>query len=203
MSKKSILAASALVACVSIFGTAHAEPFSGPYVGASIGLDRDVVGPSIFDGTLLDRKAKQSSFDLGAFAGHNYRIGQHFVISPEAGINFSVDDTLHGTSGTAGVTLDPQRQIDLSVRAGYLVTPKTLVYARGGYSNIRAHSTVADSTQSVTNARSLDGYLVGGGVEYALTPKISTRLEYRYNQYKVDEGNYQRHQALLGVAYHF
>jgi outer membrane immunogenic protein len=47
------------------------------------------------------------------------------------------------------------------------------------------------------------GWLVGGGVEYALTEKVSARLEYRYSDFGNNGGDYERHQTLVGVTYNF
>lgn len=197
----------ATLGAIAMFaGQAQADPFSGPYVGASVGFDRDVIGPNLFDGPRLDRHALKSSADFEAFAGQNYRISTRFVVSPELGINFSTSDVANGTSGANLVKIDPKRQFEASLRVGYLVTGKTLVYARGGYSNLRARVEVSNAINSApisSASRDLDGYLVGGGAEYAVFPKVTARIEYRYNDFKEDGGEFQRHQALVGLAYHF
>jgi outer membrane immunogenic protein len=45
--------------------------------------------------------------------------------------------------------------------------------------------------------------LVGGGVEQAITDNISARIEYRYSDLSDGDGKFDRHQALVGVAYRF
>jgi outer membrane immunogenic protein len=100
-------------------------------------------------------------------------------------------------------SIQPKRSIDLSVRAGYLVTPQTLVYARGGYVNQREHTTI-DTTPATYYARgNQNGWMLGAGVEHALTTNVTARLEYRYTDLSEGDGKWDRHQLLAGVAYHF
>jgi outer membrane immunogenic protein len=49
----------------------------------------------------------------------------------------------------------------------------------------------------------LDGWQVGGGLEYAITDSISARAEYRYSDFGSTGGQYDRHQTLVGVSYNF
>ncbi len=69
-------------------------------------------------------------------------------------------------------------------RAGYLVTPSTLLFLTGGYT----HADVSDLTANasfigpITLARvgDFDGYFIGGGAEVKITKAISIKGEYRY-----------------------
>ena len=71
---------------------------------------------------------------------------------------------------------------------------------------------------SETIQKSLTGYTVGGGVEYALTNHVILRSEYRYTDYGskdfdfnnkfIDEpvtlkADYKTHEVRLGIAYKF
>ena len=114
-----------------------------------------------------------------------------------------IDDELRGLSGGNALTIDPRYSFDLTARAGYLVNDKTLVYLRGGYANTRVRATLASDTDVVTTSDNLDGWLVGGGVERALTDDISARLEYRYTDLGSDGGEFDQHQALVGISYNF
>ncbi len=91
-----------------------------------------------------------------------------------------------------------------SIRAGYLVTPQILVYAKGGYvSNEQRKSFVpaAGSGQRgfYNNVRS-DGYSVGGGVEYSLTDMFYVNGEYKYSNYA---NHTARQRALIGFGVRF
>ena len=114
---------------------------------------------------------------------------------------FSVPQWMQLLQDTRMVGGDPG--FDLTARAGYLVNDKTLVYLRGGYANTRVRATLASDTDVVTTSDNLDGWLVGGGVERALTDDISARLEYRYTDLGSDGGEFDQHQALVGISYNF
>ena len=134
---------------------------------------------------------------------YNQKVGERIVLGAEAGISAGFDDELRGLSGGNALTIDPRYSFDLTARAGYLVNDKTLVYLRGGYANTRVRATLASDTDVVTTSDNLDGWLVGGGAERALTDDISARLEYRYTDLGSDGGEFDQHQALVGISYNF
>jgi len=177
---------------------AQAETFDGPYVGVSVGYDRTEV-----DDATIDAEVSRDALSLGGYAGYNYKITERVVIGAEAGINASVDNKIAARSGGNALTIDPLYDFDLSVRAGYLVTDKALAYVRGGYTNNRVRSTLISTSGQVRESDNLDGWQVGGGVEYALTNHISARAEYRYSDLGQNGGQFDRHQGLFGISYNF
>lgn len=68
---------------------------------------------------------------------------------------------------------------------------------------MRAAFRVTDTAGARYSKESIDGYSIGGGVERALSDRISARLEYRYSDLGGSDAKFQQHQALVGVAYHF
>lgn len=140
---------------------------------------------------------------LGGYAGYNYKINDRLVIGAEAGFSGAFDDELRAQSEGNSVTIDPRYSFDLSARAGYLVNDKTLAYVRGGYANSRVRTTLVSEDGTTRASDNLDGWLVGGGVERALTDRISARLEYRYTDLGNNGGQYDQHQALVGITYNF
>lgn len=192
----------ALAAAVTVAAPAHAETFDGPYVGVATGWDRGEVSGRI-EGTPLDAEATRDALVLGGYAGYNHRIGEKVVIGAEAGFTGTVDDRIRAASAGNALTIDPRYSFDLTARAGYLVTDKALVYVRGGYANQRVRTSLDTGTGIVRSSDSLDGWLVGGGLEYAITEKVSARIEYRYSDFGNNGGSYERHQTLLGVTYNF
>lgn len=97
--------------------------------------------------------------------------------------------------GAAAVTVSSEMGDTWSVgaRLGYLINPRTLVYAMGGYSE--AEFSLSGSVEgsldgedfgpySVSSGKSWrQGYFVGGGLETMLAENLSAKLEYRYAQY--------------------
>jgi len=58
-------------------------------------------------------------------------------------------------------------------------------------------------TGILRDSENLDGWLVGGGLEYAITDRISARAEYRYSDFGNNGGDYERHQTLVGISFNF
>lgn len=196
------LSIAALAAACAFSSPASAETFDGPYVGVSAGWERGELDRRVTDTVVLDGKAARDAFALGAYAGYNKKVGGQFVIGAELGFSGTVDDKVRAVSLGSPVTVDPRYSFDLSARAGYLVSEKALVYVRGGYANQRIRVT-SSAPGAATISDNLDGWQIGGGLEYALTDHISTRLEYRYSDFGRNGAKYDRHQTLVGVSYNF
>lgn len=200
---KSSLISIALVAALGAAAApAHAESYSGPYVGVTAGWDRGEIAERI-DTRPITAEASRDALVLGGYAGYNVRAADRIVIGAEAGFSATVDDRVTATSTGRPLTIDPRYSFDLSARAGYLLTDKALVYVRGGYANNRVRTTFAAAAGPLTASDNLDGWQVGGGVEYAITDRISARAEYRYSDFGTNGGRYDRHQTLVGVSYNF
>ena len=125
------------------------------------------------------------------------------ISASKAGFSAAVDDQTRAASAGKSLTIDPRYSFDLSARAGYLVTDKALVYVRGGYANTRVRTARSTATTIVRDSDNLDGWQVGGGLEYAISEKVSARVEYRYSDFGKDGGDFERHQTLVGVSYNF
>lgn len=182
---------------------AQADSFDGPYVGVQAGWNRAEVADRTIDAQPIDAEVSRDALVLGGYAGYNYRINDRFVIGAEAGFSGAFDDDVRAQSAGGSVTIDPRYSFDLTARAGYLVNDKTLAYVRGGYANARVRTTLVSDDSTTRASDNLDGWLVGGGVERSLTDKISARLEYRYTDFGNNGGQYDQHQALVGISYNF
>ena len=200
---KGIVAALAFASSTALAMPALAAPFEGPYVGMQAGLNRDAVGRpgTKFGPVAIDHG--RNSFAGGVFAGYDYSIAPRVVVGAEAGLTFAANDAIDGSAGSAPAVIDPKRQIDLSGRAGYLVTRDTLVYVRGGYANVRARTTIGAKAEAISRGSDLQGWTLGAGTERSLTSTVSARVEYRYADLGESHGRFDRHQVLVGLAYHF
>ena len=187
--KKLMLVGAALVALSA--APAMAQSFQGPYVGVQAGLNHDIA--------IQDKK---DAFVAGVFAGYDQQVAPNIVLGVEGGFSVAASDRL-GPSGSNAATIDPNYSFDLSARAGYLVGEKNLVYVRGGYANTRADVSRTLANVTTTGKQTFDGWFAGGGVEHKLTDNVSARLEYRFTDLDQNASKYQRHQALMGVAYRF
>jgi outer membrane immunogenic protein len=187
--KKLMLVGAALVA-LSSPALAKSE-FQGPYVGVQAGWNHDVAIAS-----------KKDAVIGGVFAGYDQEVAPNIILGAEGGFSLAASDRI-GPAGTNAATIDPDYSFDLSARAGYVVGEKNLVYVRGGYANTRAEVTSTVANVTTSGKKTFDGWFVGGGVERKLTDNISARVEYRFNDFDANNTKYQRHQALVGVAYRF
>jgi outer membrane immunogenic protein len=86
-----------------------------------------------------------------------------------------------------------------AVRAGFMMSPSTLVYAKGGFVvNEQRKRFVADNPLGTYyNHYRTKGYVVGGGIEQMLGERIYVKAEGRYANYKT---NSSRQTGLLGVG---
>jgi outer membrane immunogenic protein len=200
---KFMLSTALLLASGALPGVVYAEPFNGPYVGVQAGLNHDKVGTA--DTTIGDLAIGRSkdSFIGGIYGGYDLKVASRVVIGAEAGFNVATSDTITRTGTGSLAQINPSYAFDLSARAGYLLTDNTLFYVRGGYDNMRAKTTSTLGNVTLRDKDTFDGWMVGGGVERAITNAITARLEYRYSDLSGGHGKFDRHQALVGVAYHF
>ena len=115
-------------------------------------------------------------FTYGVNVGYDYAFGKLIT-------GFTAE---YQESGKTGVG----RDLSIVTRIGSKVTDNALVYGLIGYTN-----------QGIENSPiELDGVRVGLGVEYALTPKVYSNVEYRYSNY---ERGVELHQTLIGLGVRF
>ena len=74
----------------------------------------------------------------------------------------------------------------MRARFGYALN-HTLVYVTGGYTGANLRGSVSDVSAApnlyVSQSTYLNGFVVGGGVEFAMTKNISVKAEYLFSDY--------------------
>ncbi|SNT10804.1 outer membrane protein [Sphingopyxis indica] len=196
---RKLIAAAVVLAAAATALPVSAQVFDGPYAGAQVGWNHDKIGRPDTDIGSIDIRNSEDSFTGGAFVGYNHKVAPRVVLGVEGGFEIAADDDVR--RGFAVV--DPDYTFDVSARAGYLVDERSLIYVRGGYENSRASVRMTGPDGTLRGHDNFDGWSVGGGVERALTDRISARIEYRYSDLGGSGETFDRHKALLGVAYHF
>jgi outer membrane immunogenic protein len=115
----------------------------------------------------------------GLIAGYDYQVAPRIVLGAEADVSASnIDSEISGV----GADVKASNDWDWSVRgrAGYLITPGTMLFAAVGYD--AAHVKLS-GIPNFSWSSTLDGVQFGGGIETALTDHISLRAEYLHTLY--------------------
>lgn len=154
--------------------------WAGFYAGASAGLN---FGQFTEGGDNYFHNAFGGLF--GIQAGYNYQSGP-LVAGLEADLNFGsvygANSPAPGVYGAGNVTGDGT----VRVRFGYALD-RALLYVTGGYAGASVKGSLADNSgvPSLFASQSayLNGFTVGGGLEFAVTNNISLKAEYLFKDY--------------------
>jgi opacity protein-like surface antigen/outer membrane protease len=165
--------------------------YIGTHIGAMWGTTKfaDPPGPSVFGDNVF------TPGFLGGFqAGYNWQAPQtRLVLGIEAdlsGLASIGSNTCLASSGffiSANCRVMPNVSATVTPRIGYAIDPAqhTLLYIKGGFAAVHDHVDIASNgilgpdTDANGNLWKT-GWTAGAGVEQALTPAWSLRLEYDY-----------------------
>ncbi len=169
--------------------------WTGVYAGLNAGYD--------FGTTSNSAKGVIGSVrggSLGGTVGYNQQI-QNFVIGAEGDLAAA---NVQGSTGSNSAKVNSIGT--LRARAGF-AADRALVYATGGYAG--GQTKVTNGTDG---SKWLNGYAIGGGLEYAFTNNISAKAEYLYTDLQpknygltsgVNSAGVKVNQVRTGVNYKF
>ena len=197
----SVALATALSAAIA--APASATEFDGPFVGAQVGWQSEKMRNTASSFGVVPVDDRVNAVTGGIYAGYDKLVSDRIVIGAEGGLDFASDDEIQTTAAGTTFSVDPKYSFDLTARAGFLATPDTLVYARGGYTNARVRTSLTGAVASVSDSDNQDGWLLGAGIEQQVKKNVSARLEYRYSKFSEDDGKDQRNRVLAGLSYRF
>lgn len=172
--------------------------WTGPYAGVHAG---GMLGDTSFTdhpngASIFGNRARSPGFLFGVQAGYNWQApGSRWVVGLEADISGADADGMITCLAYSGLVVpqncrvNPQMLATVTARAGLALGPegRTLLYAKGG--GAVAHNEITATTNYRFNEPDLLqtrrsgtqwGWTVGGGIEHALSPAWSLRLEYNY-----------------------
>jgi len=185
----------ALVASAAFATPAMAEPFSGPYIGAEVGLDN-------YEAQAEDVLAAGDEIDGlsgngvvgGVFAGYDFAMGNAFFgIEGKASLS---DAEASYSDGTDSLSIRAKESFGATVRGGVMVNGSTGLYARVGWANTKFKV----AANGVSDSDSDDGLVLGAGLETRVGSNASLRVEYARSDYN----DFIKNNAVLaGVAYRF
>ncbi len=170
--------------------------WTGVYAGLNAGYD--------FGNTSNSAKGVIGSVrggSLGGTVGYNQQI-QNFVIGAEGDLAAA---NVQGSTGSNSAKVNSIGT--LRARAGF-AADRALVYATGGYAGGQTKVT----TGADSGSKWLNGYAIGGGLEYAFTNNISAKAEYLYTDLQpknyggltgINSAGVKVNQVRTGVNYKF
>lgn len=182
-----------------------AGTFTGFRVEGIVGYDRFNIGGEDDTDDGIDQSIDGVAY--GVAAGYDFDLGS-VVAGVEGEFSDSsgeVDDDEDIFSVRAG------RDLYVGGRLGFKASPRTLIYAKGGYTNTSIEADEEDGTgQTFELDSEIDGYRLGAGVEHKFGEKLYGKVEYRYSNYSsLDLGGTEvdidldRHQVVAGVGVRF
>lgn len=163
------IAIAAIAALTAIAAPAAAQDFTGARVGATVGYDN-----------------VQGVEDV-TYAGV---VGYDAAVTPA--VRIGAEATL-GDSAVDAYGIKASRDVGVSLRAGYVLTPRVLAFGKVGYATTRVEA-YGDHTN-------FEGVRFGGGLELATTKNTYISAEYARTEY--EDGLGGRDQALVGVGIRF
>jgi opacity protein-like surface antigen len=208
LDRLSLAAAAILVGVAAAHGADIAQErpapafwnWSGLYVGGHVGAALDTANVSDpFGSSIYGDQVRSPAFLGGGQIGLNWQLpNSPWVLGAEADISALDSDGTNTCLAFSGYFVSatcrsrPDLTATFTARLGYAFGPsgRTLFYAKGGaawmHNNIEVTNnafpgafpgvTGLDANSTVSQL----GWTVGGGVEHALTPAWSLRLEYDY-----------------------
>jgi len=195
--------------------------FTGPRIEGLLGYDISRAGSTVDND--LDTGDDESTEGLlyGVGAGYDVAVGSNAIVGAEAEFTDSTAKTKFENGDFEGFGLgrvSTGRDLYVGARAGLVVSPKTLVYVKGGYTNARFNVVGSDGTTDYREKFDTDGWRIGAGAEMAMNENLFAKLEYRYSNYSKGEIDFEdpnlpdserfgidtdRHQIVAGVGMRF
>ncbi|MCJ2128191.1 outer membrane protein [Methylobacterium sp. E-045] len=163
------------------------------------------LNPGVLDG--LQKSREQTGFVGGGQIGYNYQVGG-IVLGAEA--DFQYAGIERGRTGTGALTNLAPGHTDTDIltsrtrietlgtvrgRIGFLPTERLMVYATGGlaYGDVSMRTAYTDTgtgpffpgginviPYAASRSSMQVGYVAGGGIEYAITDRLSAKIEGLY-----------------------
>lgn len=160
--------------------------WTGAYIGLEAGYSWAKSKADYTAFLAIDAPMDPKGFVGGIYGGYNFQLGNSVVLGIEGDINYAdvhgSTPTLEGGVPIAGQSFDGKVDWTASIRGrvGYSIN-RFLPYVTAG--GAFAHYDVGNTAGGVTEHafdRTLSGWTVGVGADYAFTDNLIGRVEYRY-----------------------
>ena len=202
--------------------------WTGGYVGGQVGYawgDSKALfsgSSSIFDLPDWSSDMNPEGFFGGAFAGYNHQFDDGLLLGADADINLAsirFDGMVTGPDGVPSPDELSSTRVNwtaaLRGRLGYAFD-RVLLFVAGGvtFADIRIDDTSSGDKRPSLD-KTLTGWTVGGGADYAFSDRLFGRIEYRYSDFGAEPNSYnysdwvpytvdfKTHDIRFGIAYKF
>jgi outer membrane immunogenic protein len=167
--------------------TAQGIQLRGVRADAQVGIDR-----FYSEGNNDNHLAYGGALGVDTFVGDNFVLGIEGTFLNSRAENITRD-------GPGVAQRKSFEEWGGAVRAGVMMTPSTLVYAKGGFvvNEQRKYFRADNPLGSYYNHYRTKGYVVGAGVEQMLSDRVYLKAEGRYANYRT---NSSRLTGLLGLG---
>ncbi|WP_106640556.1 outer membrane protein [Allosphingosinicella vermicomposti] len=165
-----------------------ASAFVGPRVEGIVGYDQLKSGDREGDGVDTGEDQGDETIDgvvYGVGVGYDFDLGgvvagveaEYTESSGKQDANETINDVAIASRVETG------RDIYVGGRIGVPVTPSTLLYVKGGYTNTSIEAGYETSSDRYELDSNVDGWRLGAGVEQKFGSNLYGKLEYRYSNY--------------------
>ncbi|WP_313536491.1 porin family protein [Sphingomonas sp.] len=184
------------------FAQTQDQSFAGSHAEVIAGWDR-VNDKSSYD-------ASKDGVTYGGNIGYDIQRGGT-VFGVEGEVTGSTISDRSNDVLNAGDRLRVKAGRDLYVggRLGFVANPRTLIYAKAGYTNAQFitdyDSPATTPALSFRQRDNYDGWRLGAGAEFKVTDKVFAKAEYRYSNYgsQTNGVDPERHQIVTGLGVRF
>lgn len=220
MNHKNYSAVAAIITLMAPFSVqANSSPFSGGYIGLSVGYTMGNVEAE-YDFTplalpIFSGDEDVNGLEFGGFAGYRHQFESGFVFGAEVGgLLSNADGERNGVFGAADrITLEKNNEVYVSLKPGYAFQENSMIYLIGGYHRTNFELSYSDGVNTTSADDNFRGFHFGVGAEYKPKENISLRLEYKNQQYNdksyttpgigTEKYGGDENTFRIGVAYNF
>lgn len=186
---KNSLAVCAVMSALTLgsMSSQAADPsiWTGPYVGGHVGWGFDEAEwtnaePNWWGGIGTGADIDADGFLGGGQVGYLHQLHDNFVFGVDASLSLAdIDKTITSPTfpGIDTWTVEVDQLVLVQGRIGW-AQDSWLIFAQGGYAG--ANTTVSAEPPPSSDTRWQDGWTIGGGFLYNISPMFSVGAEYNY-----------------------